>query len=273
MNDRSLLLRMSFVGTVIFSFYLALAYAGLQLGLGLPWIVAGLVVVVIVQYLLGTRGIVRQAGAVSMPEEEFAGFLDVYEDAARSMGFAEPPELMIAEMGVPNAFGVGRKGNGTIVVSTELIHLLDFDEAAAVVAHELAHLKNRDSVLMVIGESVSTIVGLTVFVVASASDSFVLDLVAILLGAITKFVVMLFVLALSRYREYAADRDAAAAMDAGEPLAQALAKIDGHTDSERATVPASVSALCINSFDRGVLAALVSTHPPVEKRVERLVER
>jgi len=273
MNDRSLLIRMSVVSSLVLAFYLALAYAGLRFGVGLPWVVAGLVLVVVVQYQLGTRGVVRQVGAVPLPEDDFAGFLDVYEDAAAEMGFSEPPDLLVAEMGVPNAFAVGRKGNGTVVVSGTLLHLLDFDEAAAVVAHELAHLKNRDSILMVVGESVSTIVGLTVFVVASASDSLLLDLLAIVLGAVTKFAVLLVVLALSRYREYAADRDAAAAMDTGAPLARALEKIDRHADPGRATVESNVSALCIQGFDEGVLATLLSTHPPVERRVERLRAR
>jgi heat shock protein HtpX len=272
MDDRSLLLRMSFVSTVILGFYVVLAYGAMQFGVGLPVVAAGLVLVVFVQYQLGTRAVLWQLDAVPLPEDDFAGFLDVYEDAATKMGFDEPPDLLVAEMGVPNAFAVGRKGNGTIVVSGSLLHLLDFDEAAAVVAHELAHLNNRDAVLMVVGESVSTIVGLVTFAALAASDSLVLDVLASVVGALTKFFVMLFVLALSRYREYAADRDAAAAMDTGAPLARALRKIDAATDPERAAAPANVSALCINDYDDGVLATLLSTHPPVEQRVERLEE-
>jgi heat shock protein HtpX len=80
------------------------------------------------------------------------------------------------------------------------------------------------------------------------------------------------VLALSRYREYAADRDAAAAMDTGDPLARALRKIESNTDPEQAQAPDNVSALCINDYDDGLLATVLSTHPPVEKRVERLEE-
>jgi heat shock protein HtpX len=271
-NDRNLLLRMSVVSTFIFGFYLALAYVALQLGVGLPVVAAALVVFVGIQYVVGTRAALWQVGAVPLPDEEFDGFLDVYEDAATAMGFDEPPDLLVTRMGVPNAFAVGRKGNGTVVVSAELLYLLDFDEAQAVLAHELAHLDNRDSVLMVVGESVSTIVGLVTFTVLAASDSAVVSVLAYVVGAVAKLFVMLFVLALSRYREYAADRDAAAAMDTGDPLARALTKIDGATDPSAAQAPSSVSALCINGFDDGVLASLLSTHPPTEKRVERLRE-
>ncbi len=269
MNDTNLLARMAVVSTVLFGFYLLLVRAGMAVGLGLPTIVGGLVLFVAVQYWIGTRGVVRQVGAVPLPEDDFAAFVEEYERAAAEMGFGDPPELMVAEMGVPNAFAVGRKGNGTVVVSAELLELLDFEEAGAVVTHELAHLNNRDSVLMVVGESVSTIVGLTVMLVLGASDSFVLDVIAYLLGLVAKFLVTLFVLALSRYREYAADRDAAAVLRSGDPLARALRKID-RFDASAATVPANVSALCIASVDDGVLATLLSTHPSIERRIERL---
>lgn len=270
MNDTNLLVRMSVVSAMIFGFYLLLVKVGLAIGLGLPFIVAGLVLFVGIQYLVGTRGVLRQVDAIDLPEDDFRAFHEEFEAAATEMGFDEPPRLLVAEMGVPNAFAVGRKGKGAVVVSEELIELLDFDEAAGVTAHELAHLKNRDSIIMVIGESISTIIGLLVMVTLGASDSLLLDILAYILGIITKLFVMLFVLALSRYREHAADRDAAAAMGTGDPLARALQKIDDYNNAGQATVQTNVSALCICSFEDGLLATLFSTHPSTEKRIDRL---
>mgnify|MGYP000548431213 CR=1 FL=1 len=272
MNDRGLLLRMSVVSTILFGFYLLLAWIGLSLGLGLPLIVGGLVVFIGIQYVVGKWSVVQQVGAKPLPRDEFAAFHEAFEELSEEMGFAEPPTLMIAELGAPNAFAVGRKGSGVVVVSPELIELLDFDEAAGVVAHELAHLKNRDSVMMVVGESISSIVGWGVFLLAVVSDSLILSLFAWVLGTVTKLIVMVFVLALSRYREFAADRDAAQALDTGGPLARALQKIDAHMEEhppENHTA-AHVSALCITPQDRGLLTTLFSTHPPTERRVERL---
>ena len=272
MNDRGLLLRMSVVSTILFGFYLLLAWIGLSLGLGIPLIVGGLVVFIGIQYVVGKWSVVQQVGAKPLPRDEFAAFHEAFEELSEEMGFAEPPTLMIAELGAPNAFAVGRKGSGVVVVSPELIELLDFDEAAGVVAHELAHLKNRDSVMMVVGESISSIVGWGVFLLAVVSDSLILSLFAWVLGTVTKLIVMVFVLALSRYREFAADRDAAQALDTGGPLARALQKIDAHMEEhppENHTA-AHVSALCITPQDRGLLTTLFSTHPSTERRVERL---
>jgi heat shock protein HtpX len=113
---------------------------------------------------------------------------------------------------------------------------------------------------------------------------------AIVVGQIVQFLVMIFVLAISRYREYVADADAKRVIDSGDPLARALEKIHqgnqqaresartaqrGHGRARRdrrrdANVDQQVSALCISSPDRGFLQRIVSTHPPMEKRIERL---
>jgi len=273
MRDWSLLIRMSVVSAILFGFYLLIVRVGLAMGVGLPVIVGGLVVFVGIQYVIGTRGVLRQMNATDLPRDEFRAFHEEFEDTAREMGFDEPPRLMVTSMGVPNAFAVGRKNAGVVVVSIELLELLDFDEAAAVTAHELAHLDNRDSILMVVGESISTIIGLTVFLLVGLSDSFVVSILGWILGILSKTLVMLFVMALSRYREFAADRDAAAAMGSGDPLARALTKIQLANEETKAVAPGNVSALCIHGFEDGLLARLFSTHPSTEKRVERLKDR
>jgi heat shock protein HtpX len=81
---------------------------------------------------------------------------------------------------------------------------------------------------------------------------------------------MLFVFAISRYREYVADEDAANEIGSGEPLASALEKISSASQrADDTAVDAKVNALCIFGEKRG-LAKLFATHPPVEKRIERL---
>jgi heat shock protein HtpX len=82
--------------------------------------------------------------------------------------------------------------------------------------------------------------------------------------------VMLFVLAISRYREYVADADAKRDIGRGEPLALALEKIQqGNERSQNSKIDENVNALCIFGEDRGI-ARFFSTHPPVEKRIQRL---
>jgi heat shock protein HtpX len=86
-----------------------------------------------------------------------------------------------------------------------------------------------------------------------------------------QFFVMLFVLAISRYREYVADADAKRAIGSGDPLARALEKIQrGNEHARESKVDEQVAALCIFGEGHSALAKLVSTHPPTEKRIKRL---
>jgi heat shock protein HtpX len=184
----------------------------------------------------------------------------------------EKPELKIARMGVPNAFAVGRKGAGTVVVSKELMQMLDTDEIEGVLAHELAHIRNRDVVMMVLGQGIASIVAIVAqWGVLLTGDNDLADFfLAMVVGQITQMLVMLFVFAISRYREYVADSDARDAIGSGEPLASALEKISHGSDRRRdSEIDAQVNALCIFGEERG-LARLFATHPPVEKRIDRL---
>ena len=193
------------------------------------------------------------------------------ESLASDMGI-EKPRLMLASMGVPNAFAVGRKGAGTVVVSEELLQRLEMDEVEGVLAHELAHISNRDVVMMVLGQGVASIVAIAAqWAVLLTGDNDLADFfLAIVVGQITQMLVMVFVLAISRYREYVADSDAASAIGGGEPLARGLEKISRANESAReSAVDEKVNALCIFGEERG-LARLFATHPPVEKRIERL---
>jgi heat shock protein HtpX len=180
--------------------------------------------------------------------------------------------MMVADMGAPNAFAVGRRGAGTVVVSTELIRALDIDELEGVLAHELAHVDNRDVVMMVLGQGIASIVAIVAqwIVLFSGRRGMANFFLAIVVGQIVQFIVMIFVLAISRYREYVADADAAGLIGGGAPLARALEKIDrGNEMAQETAVDSQVSALCIFGEERG-LAKLFSTHPPIEKRIQRL---
>jgi heat shock protein HtpX len=161
-----------------------------------------------------------------------------------------------------------------------------------VIAHELAHIDNRDVITMQLGQGIASIVGIVAqFAVLFTGDNDIADFfLAIVVGNIVQFVVMIFVLAISRYREYVADADARRVIGSGDSLARALEKIDqGNQESAESTrttqrsrgrarsgrqrganIDQQVSALCISSPDRGFLQRIVSTHPPMEKRIQRL---
>jgi len=274
MRHLGLKVRMAVVVGILAAFYLvAVAAAMVAFGTGIwPLAVVGSVLLVGVQYKVGKWGALRSVGAEDMPEAQYGTIHRQVEELSAEMGI-EKPDLKIARMGVPNAFAVGRKGAGVVVVSEELVQLLDGEELEGVLAHELAHVANRDVVTMVIGQGIASIVGIAAqFVVLLTGDNDLADFfLAIVVGNLVQFLVMIFVLAISRYREYVADADAKQAIGNGDPLARALEKIQrGNERARDSAIDEQVGALCIFGSDHGILRKLVSTHPPVEERIQRL---
>ncbi|MFB6110173.1 MAG: M48 family metallopeptidase [Halodesulfurarchaeum sp.] len=280
---------MAVVGAILAGFYLvAVAAAMVLFGTDiLPIAVLGSIALVGVQYKIGKWAALRSVGAEDLPENQYPRIHQFVEQVSREKEMTKP-SLKIASMGVPNAFAVGRRGNGTVVLSRELVQLLDQDELEGVIAHELAHIDNRDVVTMQLGQGIASIVAIAAqYAVLFTGENDLADFfLAIVVGNIVQFVVMLFVLAISRYREYVADADAKAVIGSGDPLARALEKIDrgnqqaqavqsGHRSrrtrgTRDSNLDQQVSALCISNPDRGMLQKLVSTHPPMEKRIQRL---
>ncbi|MCG1002084.1 M48 family metalloprotease [Halobacterium noricense] len=276
MRHIGLKVRMAIVGAILFAFYsVAVAAAWFFFGqsttiLGIA--IVGSILLVGVQYKIGKWAALRSVGAEDMSEQEYPQIHQFVDKVCRERNLKKPT-LKVASMGVPNAFAVGRRGDGTVVVSRELIQLLDRDELEGVIAHELAHIDNRDVVMMVVGQGIASVVGIVAqYIVLFTGDNDLADFfLAIVVGNLVQFFVMLFVLAISRYREYVADADAKRTINGGDPLARALEKIQqGNQRSQDSKIDENVNALCIFGEDRGLLQKLVSTHPPTEKRIQRL---
>ncbi|MFB6205580.1 MAG: M48 family metallopeptidase [Haloglomus sp.] len=274
MTDFGLRLRMVVVGTILFAFYLAAGtVAAAMLGLPLlPVLALGILVVPAIQYKLGKWLATRKAEEI--PEDATGRYGEVRRmtlELADEMGVPEPT-VMRMQMGVPNAFAVGRKGAGVVVVSEDLVSLLDRDELEGVLAHELAHIDNRDVITMVVGQSIGMLVGYAVYfaVLFGGEDNIGSIIFAWVASAIANMLVMVFVLAISRYREYVADSDAKDVIGTGDPLARALEKISRGAERGDSELDDSMSALCIFNSERGLLEKVFATHPPVEKRIERL---
>ncbi|WP_049894015.1 M48 family metalloprotease [Salinarchaeum sp. Harcht-Bsk1] len=269
MNHRGLQVRMALVGTILFAFYLAIAtvaYAAFNIPLAI--VLIGSFGLVGIQYVLGKKMALWTTGAKDMPEDgQYAQVHRSVERFSEEMGI-EKPRLMVASMGVPNAFATGRRGAGVVVVSEELMSILDHDELEGVLAHELAHIENRDVLTMTIGQSIAMMVGIAVhwIVLFTGERSLANYFLGYLAGIVAQMFVMVFVMAISRYREYIADADAAQVIGTGDPLARALEKISRGAQASGNEVDDSVAALCIF----GGAERLLSTHPPTEERISRL---
>ncbi len=271
---------MAVVGTFLFGLYLAVAgFVLTSFGTGptvLILLSLGMVGYPFILYKFGRWSAVRGVGAEEMPERREAGyrFDEIHRSTERlcdEMGI-EKPKLMVAEMGVPNAFAVGRKADGIVVVSSEIIDILEQDELEGVIAHELAHIKNRDTVMMVMGQSLAAMVGWIVYLVVAFRGE--RDIASIMVGwvasMVAQMIVTVFLMAISRYREYVADEEAAEYTRNPDAMARALEKISAGAKGNEMQAKENVSALCIFGGERGLLGTLFASHPPTEKRIERL---
>lgn len=193
------------------------------------------------------------------------------------------PRVAIARTDMPNAFAAGHsRKTATVCVTTGLMERLEPRELEGVVAHELAHIANRDVIVMTVAGFLATVAGLMIrFGMYSGmgrqrGNGAAIFLVVIVVSIVVYALSFLLLRALSRYREYAADRGAAIMTGSPSALAAALARISG--DMERIPTRDLRAAEGMNAFfilpavSRGLsLSSLVATHPPTEKRIERLM--
>ncbi len=190
------------------------------------------------------------------------------------------PKLYIIPQESPNAFATGRNPNHAAVAVTEgAIKILSKEELMGVLGHELGHVKHRDILISTIA---STIAGTIMFLSdmvkwAALFGGFSRDdedsnpIVLIAMAIIAPFAAMLIQLAISRSREY--DADKAGAEYSGNPLflASALEKLDAYSRNiQFRGSPATENMFIVNPFKGKNFINLFSTHPPIEKRIRRL---
>lgn len=224
-------------------------------------------------------------GAVEAPEQQFHGLHNIIENLAITAGLPKPRVYVIDDPS-PNAFATGRDPkHAAIVVTTGLLQIMEKKELEGVIAHEMSHIGNRDTLVMTIAV---TLVGAIVL----ASDIFtrslwfrdrddnnqgsgVMVLVGILLAILAPIFAKLIELAVSRKREYLADASGALLTRYPEGLASALVKIEKY---ERPMIKANraTAHLYINEpfgeddNKRSWLMTIFSTHPPIDERVKKL---
>lgn len=191
------------------------------------------------------------------------------------------PKVAVADTTMPNAFALGRsKKHATVCATTGLMRTLSPAELESVMAHELSHIANRDVMVMTLAGFFASVASMIVqagfwFGGGSDDEDGALGWLAIMAIAAVVYAISFFLLrALSRYREFAADRGAALLTGRPSALSSALLKItDGiqHTPKGDLRAQGAVSAFYIcPATATESLGALFSTHPPVAKRVERL---
>jgi len=231
------------------------------------------------QFFFSDKLALRSMGAKAVEEDEYP---DLHRMVGRLAQQADLPKptVAVADSSVPNAFATGRsQKTATVCVTTGIMQTLTQEELAGVVAHELAHIKNRDVAVMTIASFLSTIAFLIVrwgWLFGGGRNrqgGGAPVIVAILVSLVVWVVSFLLIRALSRYREFAADRGGALITGQPAALASALAKIDGRLDrvpKEDLRSQAEMNAFFIIPIKSGFIGSLARTHPVTEKRIERL---
>ena len=263
--------------------YVVFIAALIAAGVGAVAVLVIAAVVALVQILFGDKLALRSMRArVTEPHE--APELHATIERLCQLADLPKPRVAVADTELPNAFATGHnRASATVCVTTGLMQRLDRAQLEGVLAHELSHIANRDVVVMTVAGFLATVAGLLVRMgvytgVGGRGNRNGVAIFAVVLVVSVAVYVLSFLLlrALSRYREFAADRGAAIITGAPAQLASALAAIDG----TMARVPTRDlrAAEGMNAFfilpavSRGFsLSSLVSTHPPVEKRIERLM--
>jgi heat shock protein HtpX len=195
------------------------------------------------------------------------------------------PKVAVADTRMPNAFALGRSPkSATVCATTGIMQLLSPAELEGVLAHELTHVQNRDVIVMTIASFFATIAAYIVqfgfffgggFGGGDGDGDDSAGFLALILISVAVYAVSFFLLqALSRYREFAADRGSGVITGRPSALASALMKISGTMDripQQDMRAPAELKAFYIFPPKAGrSIAALFSTHPPLEKRIAAL---
>ena len=275
-TDWGLRSRMALTMFLLFGLYIVFIGVLVSQGMGMGGVIVMVALFSFVQYYFSDKLALRSMSAKTVSEQEHPELHDMVTRLARQADLPKP-QVAVAQSNVPNAFATGRnQRNATVAVTTGLMHTLDRDELEGVIAHELAHIKNRDVMVMTIASFLSSVAFIIVrwgWLLGGNNRNAAPVWVAILVSLVVWVVSFFLIRALSRYREYSADRGAAAITGNPSALASALMKISGRMDQvpERdLREQAEMNAFFIIPIRSGFIGKIASTHPPTEERIDRL---
>ncbi len=230
-------------------------------------------------YWNSDKAVLRMQGARPVTRAEAPALVDMVEDLAKKGGLPTPA-VYIMDTAQPNAFATGRDPeNAAVAVTRGLMNTCSEEELAGVVAHELAHIKNRDTLIMTITATIAGAIGfLTQFGMffGRGRDNPLGMIGTLLVMFLAPMAAMLVQMAISRTREFAADRLGAEICGHPEWLASALQLIErqarGMTNQRAQENPATAHLFIINPLRSGGISGLFRTHPPTAERVQKLME-
>ena len=244
-----------------------------------PWVIAGAGAYTLFQYFAASKLAVAMTGAKEIQKKDNPRLWRIVENLAITTGMPTPKVYVIDDP-APNAFATGRDPKHAIVAATTgIMEIMDDRELAAVMAHELGHVKNYDIRVSMIAFGLVSAIGILSDIAIrimffGGGDRrdvhpavYILGIVVILLAPI---IAMLIQFAISRQREFLADATGALTTRDSEGLASALEKLGQYGKPMKRQNTSTAHLFFSNPLKSGFLSKLFSTHPPLEERITRL---
>jgi heat shock protein HtpX len=280
-RDPGLTARMTltfFLLGVLYVVLIGALFAAGASGILIAFIAGGLL---LLQFFTSDKLAMRAMGAREVSPQEAPEFHAMIERLCLQADLPKP-RVAVAQTPMPNAFALGRSPkNATVCATTGIMELLSPAELEGVMAHELTHVQNRDVMVMTIASFFATVASYIVqfgfFFGGGGDDDDSAGFFALILISLVVYAVSFFLLqALSRYREFSADRGAGIITGRPSALSSALLKISGKMEQiPKQDLRASSELAAFYIFPPSVKSAIgniFSTHPPLEKRLEKLAQ-
>jgi len=289
-KDFQLTFRMVATSFLLLLVYVAFGLLLLAAGIDPLFLLVIGVVMVAFQYFGSDKLVLMTTGAKVVTPEEEPELHAMVDRLAAMADMPKPKKIALMDTHVPNAFATGRNPkNAVIAVTRGLMTRLNTKEQEAVLAHELSHIKNRDVMVLTWAGLIVIMAGFLMQMLfwmslfggiggnrdrGGGGNAFMI-MIAVYVGTIAIYwISQLLILTLSRYREYAADRGSAILTGAPLQLASALSKISDDMyripEKDLRQVEHANAFFIVNALKGGKGASMLSSHPPVEKRIQKL---
>lgn len=241
------------------------------------WVLFAAIAYAILQYFLSSSIAVAMTGAREIEKKDNPKLYNAVENLSQTAGLPMP-KVYIIDDAAPNAFATGRDPKHALVAATTgLLDIMDKNELEAVIGHEISHIKNYDIRVSMITFGLVCVVGfvsdlgLRMLYLSDDEDRSPVGIVVMVLVSIfAPLAASLAQLAVSREREYLADASSVNLTRYPEGMISALKKLDEHGRPMRRQNAATEALYINNPLRKNSFSNLFSTHPPIEKRIERL---
>ena len=247
----------------------------------LPWIIGAALVYAVIQYFIASRMAMSMSGAREIQKSDNPRLWRIVENLAITEGLPMP-RVFIIDDPAPNAMATGRNPQHAMVAATTgILDIMDDREMTAVMAHEMGHVKNYDIRVSMIAFGLASVIGIMSDVALrmmwfgdnrreSNNMNPIMLVIGIVVIILAPIVAAMIQLAISRQREYLADATSAMTTRDPEGMIGALKKLETAGRPMQRQNSSTSHLFFNNPLKSGGLANLFSTHPPLEKRIERL---